>query len=126
MLTASLNAVQPASGMSAYCCSKSALVMLANVAAIELGPMGIRVNAVGPGLVKTGLTEDMWFLPAIVDDFVENTPLGTYATAEDIANLVTFLATDESRSISGSLYLADGGAHTKRYPDIGWHLQQPG
>jgi NAD(P)-dependent dehydrogenase (short-subunit alcohol dehydrogenase family) len=123
VLTASLNAVQPAAGMSAYCCSKSALAMLAEVAAMELGHQGIRVNAVGPGLVRTGLTEDMWLLPAIVDDFIENAPLGTAATAQDIAGLVTFLASDEARAISGSLYLADGGAHTKRYPDIGGHLK---
>jgi len=124
VLTASLNAVQPASGMSAYCCSKSALAMLANVAAMELGPTGIRVNAVGPGLVQTGLTEGMWLIPSIVDEFIENAPLGIHATADDIANLVTFLASDESRSISGSLYLVDGGAHTKRYPDVAKHLQQ--
>ncbi len=98
--------------------------MLANVAAMELGPQGIRVNAVGPGLVKTGLTEGTWLVPGIVDDFVENSPLGTVATAEDVAELVTFLASDEARAVSGSLYLVDGGAHTKRYPDINAHLRQ--
>ena len=75
ILTASLNAVQPAAGMSAYCCSKAALAMLAQVAAMELGPRRIRVNAIGPGLVRTGLTEGMWLIPAIVDDFDENAPL---------------------------------------------------
>ncbi len=123
ILTASLNAVQPAVGMSAYCCSKSALVMLANVAAMELGPRGIRVNAIGPGLVQTALTEGMWLIPPVVDDFVENAPLGTYATPEDIADLVAFLASDESRLITGSFHLVDGGAHTKRYPDILKHLE---
>jgi 3-oxoacyl-[acyl-carrier protein] reductase len=124
VLTASLNAVQPASGMSAYCCSKSALAMLAEVAALELGPSGIRVNAVAPGLVQTGLTEGMWLLPSLVDEFIENAPLGTHPTAEDVANLVAFLASDESRHISGSLHLIDGGAHTKRYPDVMKHLQE--
>ncbi len=124
ILTASLNAVQPASGMSAYCCSKSALSMLANVAAMELGPSGIRVNAIAPGLVKTGLTEGMWLIPSIVDEFIENAPLGTHPTADDVANLVTFLASDESLHISGSLHLIDGGAHTKRYPDVMRHLEE--
>jgi 3-oxoacyl-[acyl-carrier protein] reductase len=122
VLTASLNAVQPAVGMSAYCCSKAALVMLAQVAAMELGPRGIRVNAIGPGLVQTALTEGMWLMPPVVDEFVENAPLGTYSTPEDIANLVAFLASDESRTITGAFHLVDGGAHTKRYPDILQHL----
>ncbi len=125
ILTASLNAVQPASGMSAYCCSKSALAMLAEVAAMELGPSGIRVNAVAPGLVQTSLTEGLWSIPSIVDEFIENAPLGTHPTADDVAQLVAFLASDESRNISGSLHLIDGGAHTKRYPDVMKHLQGP-
>jgi 3-oxoacyl-[acyl-carrier protein] reductase len=124
VVTASLNAVQPASGMSAYCCSKSALAMLTNVAAMELGSSNIRVNAVAPGLVQTGLTEGMWLMPSIVEEFIENAPLGTHPGAEDIANLVAFLASDESRYISGSLHLVDGGAHTKRYPDVLKHLQE--
>jgi len=126
ILTASLNAVQPARGMSAYCCSKAALAMLAEVAAMEVGPMGIRVNAVGPGLVQTGLTEGMWLMPSVVEDFIGNAPLGTHATPEEIASLVTFLASDESRAISGSLYLVDGGAHTQKYPDLVAHLEQIG
>nr|MDT0666196.1 SDR family oxidoreductase [Micromonospora sp. DSM 115978] len=80
VLTASLNAVQPSAGMSAYCCSKAGLAMLAQVAAMELGPAGIRVNAVGPGLVRTPLTEGMWLMPQIVKDFDENAPLRTSTT----------------------------------------------
>jgi NAD(P)-dependent dehydrogenase (short-subunit alcohol dehydrogenase family) len=118
VLTASLNAVQPAGGMSAYCCSKAAVAMLAQVAAMELGPRRIRTNAIGPGLVRTGLTEAMWQMPSIVDSFVENAPLGIHPTAEEVASLVTFLASDEASSISGSLFLIDGAAHTKRYPDV--------
>ncbi len=124
ILTASLNAVQPASGMSAYCCSKSALAMLAKVAAMELGPSGIRVNAIAPGLVQTALTEGMWSMPSLVEEFVENAPLGIHPTAEDVANLVAFLASDESRHISGSLHLIDDGAHTKRYPDVMKHVPE--
>ena len=92
--------------------------MLVQVAAMELGPRGIRVNAVGPGLVRTSLTEGAFLLPSIVDGYVENTPLGRHAEPAEIANLVTFLASDEAAYVSGSLYLVDGGAHTMRYPDI--------
>jgi len=118
VLTASLNAVQPAAGMSAYCCSKAGLAMLAQVAALELGPRGIRVNAIGPGLVRTGLTDAMWLMPRIVEEFDENAPLDTTTSAEDVANLVAFLASDESSSISGSFHLIDRAAHTMRYPDV--------
>lgn len=118
ILTASLNAVQPANGMSAYCCSKAGVAMLAQVAALELGPRRIRVNAVGPGLVRTPLTEAMWSLPAIVDEFDENAPLATDTSADDVANLVTFLASDEASSVTGTLQLIDRGAHTRRYPDL--------
>jgi NAD(P)-dependent dehydrogenase (short-subunit alcohol dehydrogenase family) len=122
ILTASLNAVQPAAGMSAYCCSKAGLAMLAQVAALELGPKSIRVNAIGPGLVRTGLTEPMWLVPSIIGEFEENQPLGPAITPDDIAGLVVFLASDEASSISGSLQLIDGAAHTKRYPDLLAHL----
>jgi NAD(P)-dependent dehydrogenase (short-subunit alcohol dehydrogenase family) len=108
--------------MSAYCVSKAAAVMLAEVAAMELGPQGIRVNAIGPGLVRTQLTEGMWLLPALVEEFDENAPLDTTTTADDVAQLVTFLASDEASSITGHLHLIDRGAHTKRYPDIAGHL----
>ncbi len=118
ILTASLNAVQPAAGLSAYCCSKAAVAMLAQVGALELGPRGIRVNAIGPGLVRTALTEGMWLLPSIVDEFNENAPLATETSPDDVANLVAFLASDESSSITGTLQLVDRGAHTQRYPDL--------
>jgi 3-oxoacyl-[acyl-carrier protein] reductase len=118
VITASLNATQPAGGMSAYCCSKAAAVMLAQVAAMELGPKGVRVNAIGPGLVRTSLTEAMWLDASIVDEFVDNAPLGVHPSAEDVASLVVFLASDEASSISGGFHLIDGGAHTMRYPDI--------
>jgi 3-oxoacyl-[acyl-carrier protein] reductase len=122
IFTASLNAVQPAAAMSAYCCSKAAVAMLAQVAALELGSREIRVNAIGPGLVRTALTEGMWSLPEIVEDFDENAPLATQTSADDVANLVTFLASEESSSITGTLQLVDRGAHTKRYPDLPAHL----
>jgi NAD(P)-dependent dehydrogenase (short-subunit alcohol dehydrogenase family) len=118
VVTASLNAVQPGRGMSAYCAAKAGVAMLVQVAAMELGPAGIRVNAIGPGLVRTGLTDGMWLMPAVVDEYVENTTVGRHATPDEIANLVTFLASDEAGFMSGALHLVDGGAATKRYPDV--------
>ena len=76
VVTASLNAVQPGRGMSAYCAAKAGVAMLVQVAAMELGPVGIRVNAIAPGLVRTGLTAGMWLMPEIVAEYVENAPSG--------------------------------------------------
>jgi NAD(P)-dependent dehydrogenase (short-subunit alcohol dehydrogenase family) len=86
----------------------------------------VRVNAIGPGLVRTNLTEAMWMVPGIVEDFDENAPLATTTSADDVANLVTFLASDEASSISGTLQLVDRGAHTRRYPDLPGHMRRAG
>ena len=118
VVTASLNAVQPGIGMGAYCSSKAGVAMLVEVAALELGPVGIRVNAIGPGLVQTTLTEGAFMVPGIVDGYRENTPVGRHAQPEEIAGMVAYLASDEASFVTGSLHLIDGGAHTMRYPDI--------
>lgn len=118
VVTASLNAVQAGIGMGAYCASKAGVKMLVEVAAMELGSAGIRVNAVAPGLVMTPLTQGVTMLPAVLDDYVENTTLKRYAEPEEIAGLVAFLASEDAGYITGTLQLIDGGAHTGRYPDI--------
>ena len=64
----------------------------------------------------------MWLVPSIIGEFGENQPLGPAITPDDVAGLVAFLASDEASSISGSLQLIDGAAHTRRYPDLLAHL----
>jgi NAD(P)-dependent dehydrogenase (short-subunit alcohol dehydrogenase family) len=118
VVTSSLNGTQPGVAMGAYCASKAGVVMLAQVAALELGPAGIRVNAVGPGLVRTPLTEGAFAYDGIVDGYVENTPMGRYASPEEVAGLIAYLASDEASFVSGGFHLIDGGAHTMRYPDV--------
>jgi NAD(P)-dependent dehydrogenase (short-subunit alcohol dehydrogenase family) len=115
---ASLNAVQPAEGMSAYCAAKAAVAMLTKVAAMELGHRQIRVNAIAPGLVETPLSGGFWAMPGMVEEFVENTTVGRFATPDEIAALALFLASDESAFVSASVYAIDGGAAVKRYPDL--------
>jgi NAD(P)-dependent dehydrogenase (short-subunit alcohol dehydrogenase family) len=115
---ASLNAVQPAEGMAAYCAAKAGVKEFSRVAAMELGPKGVRVNCVGPGLVQTNATGAFWLLPGVVEEFVENTTLGRFAQPEDVANLALFLASDEASFVSGGFFLVDGGASTRRYPDL--------
>jgi len=118
----SLNARQPAIGMSAYCAAKAGLSMLTQVAALELGPRGIRVNAVAPGFVHTPLTEGATAIPGVVEDYVENTALGRAGTPEDIASAVAFLCSPQSSWLTGEILDLNGGAHLKRYPNIHEHL----
>lgn len=115
---ASLNAVQPSEGMSAYCAAKAGVAMLTKVAAMELGHRRVRVNTIAPGLVETPLSAGFWAVPGVVEEFIENTTVGRFASPDDIAALALFLASDESSFVSGSLYAVDGGAATKRYPDL--------
>jgi NAD(P)-dependent dehydrogenase (short-subunit alcohol dehydrogenase family) len=115
---ASLNGVQPSAGMSAYCAAKAAVMMLTQVSAMELGPRGIRVNSVAPGLVETAATAPMLSFPKIREEFIENTTLGRSASPEEIAGLIAFLASHEAGFISGSTHLIDGGASTGRYPNL--------
>jgi len=115
---ASLNAVQAAEGMSAYCTAKAGVAMLSRVAAMELGHRRIRVNAVAPGLVETPLSSGFWEMPGMVEEFADNTAIGRFAKPEEIAALALFLASDESAFVTGSIYAIDGGAANKRYPDL--------
>ncbi len=115
---ASLNAIQPAEGMVAYCTAKAGVAMLTRVAAMELGHRQIRVNTIAPGLVETNATSAFWMVPGIVEEFVENTTVGRFAQPDDIAQLAVFLAGDESTFISAGFHSIDGGASTKRYPDL--------
>ncbi|MGI9124125.1 MAG: SDR family NAD(P)-dependent oxidoreductase [Mycobacterium sp.] len=118
----SLNARQPAIGMSAYCAAKAGLSMLTQVAALELGSRGIRVNAVAPGFVHTPLTEPAAAIPGVLDDYVENTALGRAGTPDDVAAAVAFLCSPQSSWMTGEVLDLNGGAHLKRYPDIHRHL----
>lgn len=121
---ASLNARQPAIGMGAYCAAKAGLAMLTEVAALELGPRGIRVNAVSPGFVHTPLTEGAALIPGVVEEYVENTALGRTGTPQDIADAVAFLCSPKASWITGEVLDINGGAHLRRSPDIQAHLEK--
>jgi NAD(P)-dependent dehydrogenase (short-subunit alcohol dehydrogenase family) len=116
---ASLNAVQPARRMAAYCAAKAGVVALVDVAALELGARRIRVNAIAPGLIRTPATEALWGLPGMVESYRDNTALGRHGMPDDIAAAVAFLASDDAAFITGTTLLVDGGAHHLSYPDTG-------
>ena len=115
---ASLNAFQPGEGMSAYCAAKAGVEMITRVAAMELGPAGIRVCGIAPGLIDTPMTAPLTGLPAVRDAFLENTPLGRAGTPADIAGAALFLASDDASWVSGTTLSVDGASITKRYPEL--------
>jgi len=115
---ASLNAIQPSRGMSAYCAAKAGVSMLTQVSAMELGSRGVRVNTIAPGLVETNATSGMFAVPVVIEEFVENATLSRFAQPTEIASVASFLASDESSYMSASFVSVDGGGNTGRYPNL--------
>jgi NAD(P)-dependent dehydrogenase (short-subunit alcohol dehydrogenase family) len=113
---ASINARQPAQGMSAYCTAKAGVEMFTRVAAMELGPSNIRVVGIGPGLIDTPLTQYTKQMPAFGDAYLENIPMGRVGATADVANAVAFLASDAAAWISGDTLFVDGASLTRGYP----------
>ena len=104
---ASIEASRPAPAHAHYAVAKAGLVMHARAAALELGPSGIRVNTVSPGLVaRPGLAE-AW--PEGVASWEAKAPLGRLATIDDIANVCVLLASSAATFITGQDLAVDGG-----------------
>ena len=94
-------------GQANYSAAKAGLIGLTKATARELASRSITCNAVAPGFVLTELTQD---LPqALQDEINARTPLGRFGTAEEIANAVAFLASDEAAYITGQVLAVDGG-----------------
>ena len=94
---------------AAYAATKGAIDAATRSLAIELGPHGIRVNSVAPGVVDT----DMWArnkaIPGVIEEIEALTPLRRWSTPEDIADVVVFLASDAARFVTGETMCVDGG-----------------
>jgi NAD(P)-dependent dehydrogenase (short-subunit alcohol dehydrogenase family) len=115
---ASINARVPAEGMGAYCCAKAGVEMLTKVAAMELGPHGVRVSGIGPGFVDTPLTAFTQVVPAIRDAYIAATPLGRAGQPEDVADAALFLVSEDGRWVSGDTLFVDGASMHKGYPEL--------
>lgn len=93
-----------------YTGTKGAIDAITSVLAKELGPRGIRVNAVSPGLVETEGTHAAGVIGSDFQDWNESlTPLGRTGQVEDIAPIVSFLASDDARWVTGEVILGSGG-----------------
>jgi NAD(P)-dependent dehydrogenase (short-subunit alcohol dehydrogenase family) len=94
---------------AAYAASKGAIDAATRSLAIELGPSGIRVNSVAPGVVDTALWAKNKAIPGVVESIEAQTPLRRWAVPDDIADVVVFLAGDAARFITGETISVDGG-----------------
>lgn len=112
---ASIAAKHPDAGPLAYTSSKAAVWMLTKKAARMLGPVGIRVNAIGPGFIDTHMTKVIDMIPDEQrrTDFYGQIPLGRKGVPLEIANTALFLSNDESSYFSGEILHPDGGFFTE-------------
>lgn len=114
----SLNAHVPMWGGSPYAAAKAGVEMFTKNAALELGPEGIRVNAILPGLIATPLTSSFTGNASLQQDFLNRIPLGRTGAPEDIAAAALFLASEDAAYITGTSLVVDGGWEITNYPDL--------
>jgi 3-oxoacyl-[acyl-carrier protein] reductase len=102
---------QPGSRVAAYSISKAGVAMTTRIAALDGGPLGVRVNAVAPGFIVTPMTQrdDPDQMESVVNAVRAGTPLRTTGEPTDIANAVLYLASDASRFVTGHIIRANGG-----------------
>jgi NAD(P)-dependent dehydrogenase (short-subunit alcohol dehydrogenase family) len=96
-------------GISAYGAAKSGIIHLTRSMAIDYGPLGIRVNAIAPGVIQTRMIEEHLKDPGYQKLMVEAVPLGRLGTPTDVAYGALFLASDEASYINGHTLVIDGG-----------------
>ena len=106
---ASVAGIKPDALTGAYNASKAALISLTRTLARELGPNGIRVNAIAPGLVETRLAKVLVETPEIHDHIVGQTAIGRHAVPHEIAGAALFLASEAASFVTGSVLVVDGG-----------------
>lgn len=96
-------------GALAYCASKGGVGQLTKSGALDLAPLGIRVNAIAPGFIKTHMTEGVQEDPNLSKLIDSMTPLGYMGEPDDIANAALYLASEDSKYVTGSILYVDGG-----------------
>ena len=115
IITSSVAGLRGGIGMSAYIASKHAVIGIMRAAAIECGRMDIRVNTVNPGPIETAMVHSLEnrHFPQEPEKgkkvFTSKMALKRYGTPEEVAQLMLFLASDESRFCTGGIYMVDGG-----------------
>jgi dehydrogenase/reductase SDR family protein 4 len=106
---ASIAGLRPQFHSLLYSLTKAALIMLTQSYALELGPRGVRVNAIAPGLVETALSEYYWKDLTRFQPLMERQPIKHLGQPQEIAGIALLLASDDSSYMTGQTIVADGG-----------------
>lgn len=106
---ASIRALVVEPGQGVYAATKAGILQLIRALAAELGPHGVRANAIAPGPIETPLTAPIKAHPEWYRAYAEKTALGRWGRPEEVAMAVVFLASRASSYITGTLFLVDGG-----------------
>ncbi|WP_336922024.1 SDR family oxidoreductase [Aquipuribacter sp. SD81] len=106
----------PWAGHVNYAASKGGVDMLMRTLAQELGPRGVRVNAISPGAIKTPINEDAWSTPEAERELLRLIPYGRVGVVEDVAAAAVWLASDAADYVTGTTLYVDGGMTT--YPSF--------
>lgn len=109
VIISSVAAIKGSTTLGAYGVTKAADAAIARALALEWGPSNIRVNAIGPGLIKTDFARALWENPERIDRINNANPLRRMGTVEEIAGTALWLASPLSGYVNGQLIIADGG-----------------
>ena len=107
---ASVVGVHGNAGQANYAASKAGMIALAKSVAQEMGPKGIRANAIAPGFIDTAMTQEL--SDEVRKEWMNQIPLRRGGTVEDVANCALYLASDLSSYVSGQVIQVDGGMNT--------------
>lgn len=109
VLFSSIRSLVTEPGQAVYSMTKAGIVQLARTAATEWAEYGVRVNAIGPGVIETPLTAPIKAVPEWYDAYANKTPMRRWASADEMAGPTVFLLSDAASYVTGTILFADGG-----------------
>jgi len=107
--SASISAAIAFTRSAHYCAAKAGVASLTRCIALEYGPIGVRCNSIAPGIIQTDMTKPALSNEATMADWMRRIPLKKLGQPEDVAEVVLWLASDDSRYVTGDMIFVDGG-----------------